>query len=112
VRSANWHFLAERAPGSTLDAPTPDQPTATKRLFTGWPLWQASPMLKKLGIAIAASAFAVTLAAPVASACPGMEKPATADKDSKEKVAKKDSKKAAKKAKAHPKKVAKKTDKK
>ncbi len=60
-------------------------------------------MLKKLAVALAASAFAVTLAAPVASACPGHDdtKVAKKDKDAKKKeavkVAKKTDKKKAKK---------------
>ena len=68
-------------------------------------------MLKKLAIALAASAFAVTLAAPVASACPGKkDKQETADKDTKnDKTVAKKAKKTDKKA---PKKVAKKDTKK
>jgi len=69
-------------------------------------------MLKKLAIALAASAFALTLAAPLASACPGKEKhkQETAEKkdtkDTKDtKVAKKET---AKSDKQQPKKVAKK----
>ena len=71
-------------------------------------------MLKKLATVLAASAFAITLAAPIASACPNMDKAKqeTAEKDAKDtKQDKKVAKKTTKKAKQAPKTVAKKTTK-